>query len=117
ACYVLHVTEIPADDLHIAMQRNLQRPEEKIVSTAQKLREEGLAEGLAEGHAEGLAEGHAEGLNEGRISMLLRLLERRFGAVPTTVVDRLRTASTDELDRCADRLLDADSLEAVFGDY
>ncbi len=110
--YVLHVTETPAEDLHMAMQRNLQRPEEKIVSTAQRLREEGLAEGRAEGQAEGLA----EGLAEGRVTMLLRLLQRRFGTMPAAVEDRLRAASIDELDHWADRILDAESLEAVFGD-
>jgi hypothetical protein len=64
------------------------------------LRREGEAVGLVKGKAEGRAEGRAEGI---RLS-LLRVLRRRFGAVPASIrsaVERARDAGRLE------RLLDA----------
>ena len=55
--------------------------------------------------------------NEGRVEMLLRLLERRFGpATAIAVAGRLRAATIAELDRYAERVLDAATVEAVFED-
>jgi hypothetical protein len=72
----------------------------KFVSTAQQLRNEGRAEGKAEGKA----------------ATLLRQIARRFGAPAADVVSRLQTATTDDLDRWADRILDATSLTDLFAD-
>ena len=40
----------------------------------------------------------------------------RFGGLPDWTEDRLRQASTTDLERWADRILEATSLEAVFKD-
>lgn len=120
--YLLHVNETPAEDVHMALERNLQRTEEKIMSTAEKLRQEGIAEGLrqgltqglSQGLTQGLSQGLTQGLTQGRVETLLRLLARRFGSLPAAVEPRLRAASLLELDRWADRVLDAPTLEAVF---
>ena len=69
--------------------------------------ERGLERGLKRGKAEGLERGKAEGLT--------RLLERRFGSLPGTARDRIAAAGPGELDSWLDRVLDADSLDAVFG--
>ncbi len=61
-----------------------------------------------------LDEGRAEGRIEGRVEVLLRLLSVRFGVLPPDVVQRLRTASIDDLDAWAERLLQARSLAEVF---
>ena len=66
--------------------------------------------------AEGHAEGRAEGLVEGGAAVLLRQLDRRFGPLPEWVAPRLATASSAQLARWADRLLEADSLAGVFDD-
>jgi hypothetical protein len=63
---------------------------------------------------EGRAQGKAEGKAEGRTELLLRQLQRRFGPLPRDVSDRLTTASIDDLDRWALRVLDAGSLDEVF---
>ena len=65
---------------------------------------------------EGRAEGLAQGRVEGRASILNRLLEVRFGRLPSTVRERVRSATVRELDSWADSVLDAPTLEAVFGD-
>lgn len=77
--------------------------------------EEGRVKGKAEGKAEGMAEGKAEGTAEGRAELLLRMLGRRFGAVPPEVERRIRAASVTSLDGWADRLLDVKSLGELLG--
>jgi flagellar biosynthesis/type III secretory pathway protein FliH len=110
--YVLRVTEIPARDLHTAFERILQRPEATIMSTAEKLKREGILEGEARGRAEGRAEGEARG----RAETVLLLLGKRFGPTPAAAVERIRSATIAELDRWAARILDATTLGEVFGD-
>ena len=68
----------------------------------------------AEGHAEGHAAGRAEGRVEGGAAVLLRQLARRFGPLPDWVAPRLATATPAQLAQWADRLLEAESLEAMF---
>lgn len=67
--------------------------EEVYMSTADVLRAEGRAE-------------HAAGV-------LLRLLARKFGAVPDQARDRTSTASIDQLDLWTMRVLDATTLDEV----
>ncbi len=71
---------------------------------------------IREGEAKGRAEGRAEGWAEGWASILNRLLERRFGSLPAAVRKRIRSASVQELESWADAVLDAPTLEAVFGE-
>ncbi len=98
--YVLHVTDAEPLDVHMAIQKHLQRPEEKIMTTAQRLRREGREEGQL----------------EGRVATLLRLLTRRFGPLPADATARLHAANASTLDQWADRVLDAPTLAAVFAD-
>jgi predicted transposase YdaD len=100
--YVLFVTEASPDDVHMAIQRHLQRPEEYIVSTAERLRREGMEQGMATGEL------------QGRAATLQRQLARRFGPLPASIEARLRSASIAELELWTDRVLDAGSLDAVF---
>jgi len=80
-------------------------------SIAETLIERGKAEGIAKGIAKGRAEGRVEGKAEG----LFRLLTRRFGPLPHELERQLAGASATELDAWFDNVLEAPSLEAVFG--
>jgi hypothetical protein len=63
------------------------------------------------GRRAGLQAGRQEGQIEGMRQLLLRQLERRFGALPQGVRRRVRRiASTKKLEELADRLLVAGSL-------
>ena len=62
---------------------------------------------------QGRAEGRAEGRVEGQAGLLLRQLEFRFGQVPEAARDRIRAASTSELDAWAELVFGAASLEDV----
>jgi len=72
SCYFLRVTEIPPGVLHAAFERILQRPENTIMSTAEKLLKEGEARSAAK--------------------HLLQLLVKRFGALPNTTLERVKRA-------------------------
>ena len=65
---------------------------------------------------EGLREGRDEGLREGERKLLLRLLRARFGELPAAVLARVEAAEGADLERWGERVLAADSLDAVFGD-
>jgi hypothetical protein len=63
--------------------------------------------------AQGRAEGVAAGVAEGQARMLIKLLTLKFGALTPDVAARIRSASADELERWAERVLSATSLEDV----
>jgi hypothetical protein len=46
--------------------------------------------------------------------MLKRLLARRFGPLPAWAEEKITHADRDELERWADRVLEAKNLEEVF---
>lgn len=84
----------------------------ELMGLAQQLRQEGRHEGREEGRQEGWQGGRQE---EAR-RLLERLLTLRFGPLPDWVGPRLRAARTETLERWADRLLAAASLDAVFSE-
>jgi hypothetical protein len=100
--YVYATSGLPAPVVQRQLARRFQDPamKNKFVSTAQQLRNEGKAEGKA----------------EGKVATLLRLITRRFGAPAAAVAARLHGATSDELDRWTDRILDATSLAELFTD-
>lgn len=60
--------------------------------------------------------GRVEGEAKGGAKALLRLAERRFGALPAAARDRIMAADSATLESWLDRVLDAPSLEAVFSE-
>ena len=67
---------------------------------------EGRREGKLEGKLEGMLEGKREGILVGEARLLHRLLERRFGSLPTWVEARLAKAVEEDLVRWGERVLD-----------
>ena len=78
-----------------------------LMTIAQRLASQGRMEGLEQGLEQGRAEGQA--------TLILMLLEQRFGPIPADVVDRVRSADTAELTAWSKSLLCARDLEGVFG--
>lgn len=62
-----------------------------------------------------LAQGRQEGRQEGEAAVLLRLLVRRFGTLGAVTTERVRQASPTELERWADNILEARTIDEVFG--
>ncbi|SFL66128.1 protein of unknown function [Rugamonas rubra] len=75
----------------------------------------GLQEGLQEGRQEGLQEGLQLGQRQ-MVELLARQLNKRFGTLPPQLGERLVVADSEQLGRWAMALLDAASLDEVFGD-
>jgi len=96
----------------------LEGKQEGLREGEQKGKREGLQEGeqkgKREGLREGLREGEQKGKQEGERQLVMRLLERRFGKLPTAVKKRLGHATLSELEQWSVRLLDAHSLEDIF---
>ena len=80
-----------------------------------KGRQEGLQAGLQAGRQEGLQDGIARGRTEGRRETLRKLLELKFGPISAELVAVVQSAEAPELERYLERVLTADSPDAVFG--
>ncbi len=85
-----------------------------MAGVIQRARDEGVRQGRVEGVRQGRVEGEQQGLVQGERTVLERLLQRRFGILPTQVAERLRHASTTELETWAENVLDAETLDQVF---
>ena len=72
--------------------------------------QEVFGEGQKEGQKEGLEKGQREGLEKGRqeesVMLVLRLLRRRFGALPSVQEERIRSLSLAQAEALAEALLD-----------
>jgi len=89
------------------------RPEEEAAmmsQCAQDIRQKALQEGIQQGVQQGIRKGRLEG--EARL--LLRVLPRRFGPLPTEISERVHRADPKTIETWTDRVLDAESLEDVF---
>jgi hypothetical protein len=102
--YALAVTDVDPATLAATFTRLLHRPEDTIMSTLERT------------YQKGRTEGHREGLSHGKAESLLRLLRRRFGPIPDGVAERLASATSQDLDRWTDRVLDASTLAELFAD-
>jgi len=98
--YIMATTQLPVATVNTVIQQRLHNPtmKNRVLSTAQRIRKQGKAEGKAEGKA----------------SVLLRLILRRFGKPDPDIEARIEAASPSQLDRWADRILDAKSLDELF---
>src|ERR1035438_4028548 len=65
------------------------------------------------GRQEGRQEGLQKGLLEGELTVLRRLIEKRFGALPGWAGEKLAALSASELEDLSMRVLDAKSVEEL----
>ena len=105
--------------MHDALERIVPERKEKIVGWFtqpyyDKGKAEGLAEGEALGEAKGRALGEATGAAKGKATMLARLLEKRFGSVPTDIRRRIFSADAGCIEAWIERFLDAPDLRSIF---
>ena len=78
--------------------------------------EQGIAQGIELGIELGLQQSTERGVRIGAAKVIERLLARRFGPLTAETRARLQTSTLEQLDRWADRLLDAATLDEVFSD-
>jgi flagellar biosynthesis/type III secretory pathway protein FliH len=75
----------------------------------------GEARGKTEGIAIGEARGEAKGKTEGKADFLLKMLELKFGPLEAEIRERVYKLDNAALEKCAERLLQAESLWEVLG--
>jgi hypothetical protein len=92
----------------------------EIMGFAQYYRAEGeqlgIKKGIVIGQEQGIEKGIEKGIPQGEAQILRRQLTRRFGPLPEWVETKLTESSTEQLEHWADRILEAESLDAVFQD-
>jgi predicted transposase/invertase (TIGR01784 family) len=69
---------------------------------------------FAEGEAKGRAEGRAEGEVAGEAKALIRLLEKRFGVVPSHLRERISRADAPSIEAWFDRAVEASDISSIF---
>jgi predicted transposase YdaD len=74
----------------------------------------GEARGEAIGEARGEAIGKAQGEARGEAKVLLRLLEKRFGVIPTALSQRIFAADVSSIEAWVERAFDATDLQSIF---
>jgi len=103
--YLAALLEAPPERFRAATARIDEGTEAMGKTIAQQWLDQGMQKGLVKGRAEGKAEGRAE--------LLLRQARLRFGIVPSEIEQTIRTADIDTLDRWAERILTAASLDEL----
>ena len=69
---------------------------------------------VQEGVEAGLQKGRKLGKRQGEATIVLKQLQLKFGALDSSTRSRVRRAEPEELERWAQRLLTADTLDEVF---
>lgn len=88
---------IESDDRELVM---------RLAPLYQEDREQARQEGKREGRQEGRQEGKQEGRQEGETQIILRLLNRRFGNIEQSLIEKIQQLSTNDLESLTDALLD-----------
>ena len=61
-----------------------------------------------------IEEGMEKGIREGHVEALVRLLEKRFGALDESLQKRIATADLDRITHFLDRVLEVDTPQQLF---
>lgn len=80
----------------------------------QKGMEQGLEIGIEKGIEQGIEKGIEKGRAQGSASVLLRLLNRRFGPLSPDIIRRLSQSTPEQLEIWAERVLEARTIDEVF---
>ena len=89
---------------------------ERVIEWTEEWQQQGVQKGFKKGIEQGIDQGIQQGRQEGEASLLLRLMERRFGSVDEATRHWLQTADAETLLRWVDRLLSAASAVEVLMD-
>lgn len=87
---------------------------ERVKSWEKNWMQQGMERGLERGLEQGLEQGLERGIQVGERGLLLKQLTRRFGPPDSSVLQRVEQADSTELERWAENILDAQTLEQVF---
>ena len=81
----------------------------------EELREEatelGMQQGIQQGMQQGMQQGKQQGKQEGEVNLILRLLSKRFGEVPSQLKMQIEKLSLKQLEDLTEVFLDFASLD------
>ena len=97
-------------------QGMLQGMQQGIEKGMQQGMQKGIQKGMQTGIQQGIQQGIEQGMQQGEAFLLQRQLTRRFGELPAAQLAKLAAATPAQLETWGDRVLDATSLDEVFGD-
>ena len=108
--YTQTVWDIAPEDLRAFASGIGNVATEELMTTAERLRQEGLMQGRAEGHAKGLEQGQAQG----QVQALLAQCTTKFGNVTASQRQRLQSCDDVTLRRALNNILSAKTFEQLF---
>jgi predicted transposase/invertase (TIGR01784 family) len=115
---LLAMTDPVFEEAKEALERLSDDPKARELARERELWELNYRSQIGYARRDGLAEGRKQGRTEGRTEgerlVLRRLLALKFGALPVEVLERLERAGETELERWAERVLSAATLDEVF---
>ncbi len=74
---------------------------------------QGIQQGVKQGIQQGVKQGIQQGVKQGELDLALRLLRRKFGALPDRLVKKIKALSLKRLEAFGEALLDFQSLDDV----
>ncbi len=98
-----------------SMIRTMPREELLKIPEAAAIRQEGWQKGEKNGERKGERKGEQKGEQKGEAKLLMRLLTRRFGELSTALHAKITAADINALEKWGELILDARTLEDVFG--
>ena len=99
------------------LETNIDRWEaQAIAKGVQQGMLQGMQQGMQQGIQKGMQKGIQQGMQQGEALLLQRLLTRRFGVLSATQLASIAAATPAQLETWGDCVLDAKSLDEVFGD-
>ena len=78
---------------------------------------QGIEQGIEQGREQGVEQGLQQGMQREAQIILMRLLQKRFGALGEETHTRIQNATLEQLSMWTDKILDAPTLPAIFGDH
>ena len=75
--------------------------------------EETVQDWVREWKQQGMELGEQKGMQKGEVTVLKRLILRRYGSLPQWAVMRLEQADTSQLEEWSERIFDAQTLEEL----
>jgi flagellar biosynthesis/type III secretory pathway protein FliH len=84
------------------------------MTLAQQFEQRGVQQGIQQGMQQGIQQGMQQGMQQGEAALLLRQIESRFGTVPFSYIQRIRSANSETLLAWGSNILTAKTLDDVF---
>ncbi|MFN3926483.1 MAG: DUF4351 domain-containing protein, partial [Pseudanabaenaceae cyanobacterium] len=76
--------------------------------------QESLQEGIEQGLAQGLQQGLQQGRHREALSLVLRLVNRKFGNLASDRIFELESLTVEQLEELAESLLDINTLDSFY---